>query len=156
MTLANTDLATVLAEYIQNLIIDSKTALGLKEVYFGDQLNIPVTPVGVVMPGTKRRELAGVSGPGGRTLNALTVYIDILSSRVAPQETASKELFQLAEAVESFLHIDVTMGGLVIHGFVQEWDPGIAFMQNGQFRMVRMTWVGQSKTYLSPMVLESQ
>jgi len=155
MTLANTDLTSVLAKYMFDLITANMTSLGLLGAYYGDQTNIPTALAAVVTPGIKRRDLAGVAGPGGRTLNTLTVYVDVLSSKVAPQAEASIELDKLADTVEQFLHTDVQMGGLVIHGFVNEWDPGTAFMQNGQFRMVRMTWVGISKTYLSPMQLET-
>lgn len=154
MTLANTDLTSVLAQYMYNLINSNMASLGLKIVLYGDQTNIPLNPAVVVTPGVKRRDLAGVSAPGGRTLNTLSVYVDVLSSKVAPQTDASIELDKLADSIEKFLHTDVQMGGLVIHGFVNEWDPGTAYMQNGQFRMVRMAWVGISKTYLGPTQLE--
>lgn len=149
MTASNTAKTSVLAEFMQNLLKTNKTSLGLQEVYYGQQSMIPVSPVVVVTPGEKTRDLAGVSAPGGRTDNWLTVYVDVLSSKVGSEEEIRKYLDELADSVEEFLHQDTTMEGYVIHGFVISWDPGITFIANSQFRTVRLTWRGRSKTYLS-------
>lgn len=147
--MSHTDSTAVLAKAIYDLLVANADSLKLQDVLYGNHLMIPRSPTAVVIAGTKRRELAGVSAPGGRTMNYLTVYIDIHDSKVADETTQRQYLDALAESVEHFLHQDVTVGGLIIHGFVNTWDPGESFTQNGQFRSVRMTFTGQTKTYLS-------
>lgn len=131
---------------IKNKLIASELAV---DVLYGRQEQIPRSPTFVVTPGPKRRDLAGVSAPGGRTMNFLTVFIDVHTSKVGDEETERLAVDQLAEAAEVVLHSDVTMGGIIIHGFVNEWNPGETHNQGGEFRSVRMTYVGITKTYLS-------
>lgn len=146
-----TENTSVLGQYIKNLIDTNKVTLGVKQVLYGNQNDIPFSPTVVVTPGIKRRELRGVSAPGGRTFNVMNVFVTIMTSKVGDENTERLKTDQLAEAVEKLLHQDTTMGGLLIHGFVQEWTPTEAFFQQtqGQFRTVRMTFVGTSETYLS-------
>lgn len=147
----HTDKVTVVAIAIRDLIVANQTALGLKDVYFGFHNMIPGSPTAVVSSGVKRRELAGVSAPGGRTMNYLQVYIDIHGSRVGPESEDQKQLAleTIAEAIETLIHQDTTLGGIIIHGYVQSMDPGVSFIGSSQFNTVRLTFEGKTKTYLS-------
>ena len=145
----HTDKVTPVAIFIKDLLIANRTSLGLRDVLFGDQNMIPETPFAVVNCGPKRRQLAGVSAPGGRTMNSLTVFIDIHSSAVGSEADERLKLDQLADLIETKIHADPTCGGIIIHGFVTDWDPGQFFIGNSMFRTVRMTFVGETKTYLS-------
>jgi len=148
---AHTDKVTVVAVAIKNLILANKSTLGLADVFFGQHNMIPRSPTAVVMSGTKRRELAGVSAPGGRTMNYLPVFIDVHSSRVGTESEEEKQLVleNIADSIEFLLHQDPTLGGIIIHGFVQSSDPGITFIGNSQFNTVRLAFEGKTKTYLS-------
>lgn len=149
--MAHTDKVTVVAIAIKNLLVVNQLTLGLEDVLFGFQNMIPRSPTAVVSSGTKRRVLAGVSAPGGRTMNYLPVFIDVHSSRVGPESEEQKQLAleTLADNIETLIHQDTTLGGIIIHGFVQSSDPGVSFIGNSQFNTVRLTFEGQTKTYLS-------
>lgn len=150
--MAHTDRATVLAIAIRDKIIANKVALGLAPdgfVAYGDHNNIPGGKAITVASGTKTRELAGVAGPGGRTLNTMEVVISVFSMVVEQEETARLAVDQMAEAVESLLHSDTTMGGIIIHGFVREWVPGVIYRETSMFRVVQLHFVGITKTNVS-------
>lgn len=146
-----TENTSVLAQYIKTKLEANKTSLGLNMILYGNHNDIPKTPCAVVTPGIKRRELRGVAGPGGRTFNVMNVFVMIFTDKVGDETTYRLEIDQLSEKIEKLLHQDVQMGGLLIHGFVQEWNPSEVFLpvSQGSFRTVRMTFVGTSETYLS-------
>lgn len=146
----NTDKTSVLAVYIFNLLTANQYDLGLTQVLYGNHNMVPKNNTVVVTPGRKVRSLQGVSAPGGRVKNELNVLIDVITSDVLAGENDGRlATDQLAEVVENRLHQDTTMGGLIIHGFVVYWDPGEQFVNNSMYRMVRMTYTGESRTYLS-------
>lgn len=145
----NTDRTTVLAQALQAIVAANKDSLGILDVLYGNHNNIPRTPSVIIVPGTKKRELRGVAAPGGRVFNTMTVYVDIRFSKVGSEEAVRLELDQTAENIEHLIHQDTTVGGLLIHGFFTDWNPGEVFSQGGEFRSVRMTFVGGSETYLS-------
>lgn len=147
--MSNTDMATILALAIQTKILDNKSSLGLQDVLYGNQVNIPRTPTAVVNPGIKRRTLRGVSAPGGRTWNDITVFVIVHNSKVGNEDEERLLVDRLAESIETLLHKDTTMGGILVHGFVHEWNPGETTLQGGEFRTVRMTYIGTTETYLS-------
>ncbi len=147
--MTHTDQVSVLSLAIQSLLTNNKTTLGLADVLFGNQTMIPNSPTAVVIPGPKRKVLAGVAAPGGRTMNTLIVYIDVQNMRVGVEATERLFVTQLAETVETFLNKDTTVGGIVIHGFVEQAIPGETFLQNGEFRRGRLVVAAQTKTYLS-------
>lgn len=146
----HTEFSSVLAQAIQAKLTTNKQSLGLADILFGNQQQIPRSPTVVVNPGLKRRELRGVAAPGGRTFNTMIVYVDVHLSKVGDEATERLASHQLAEAIEKVLHADTTMGGIIIHGFVTDSSPGDSFFQlGGEFRTVRLTYVGTSETYLS-------
>lgn len=151
--MAHTDKSTVLAIAIRDKIIANKYACGLDPsdfVAYGDHNNVPGGKAITVASGTKTRELAGVAGPGGRTLNTMEVVISVFYMVVEAEETARLTVDQMAESVETLLHSDTSMGGLIIHGYVREWTPGIIYRETSMFRVVQLHFVGQTKTNVTP------
>lgn len=149
--MAHTDDDTVIANYIQTVIEANKVALLLDDVLYGRHNNLPRASAAVIIPGGKRRVLAGVSAPGGRTENSLVVEIGMHWSKVGDEETERKAVDARATAIERKLHEDTTLGGLIIHGYVVSVERGETQMANGSmFRSVQMVYQGTTKTYLSP------
>lgn len=146
--MAHTEYTSVVAKAIFDKLLLNIDTLKLQDVLYGNQLMIPRSPAVVVTPGPKRRDLVGVQGPGGRTHNTLVVYVDVLDSKVDDETTQRLILDQTAETIERKIHEDVTLGGIIIHGFFKVWNPGETFIQGGMFRTVRMTFEGQSRTLL--------
>lgn len=147
--MAHTDKSTVLAQAIKAKIELNKVTLGLDTVLYGEQSNVPGGKAAVVYCGTKRRPLAGVAGPGGRSDNFMEVIIDVHYSVYNPEEDGRLAADSLAEAVEEVLHQDTTMGGIIIHGWVNEWTPGVVFKENSMYRTVRLLYVGRTKTNIT-------
>jgi hypothetical protein len=148
--MAHTDKDEDVAEAIRALLEANKVVLLLDDVLYGNHIMIPRSSAAVVMPLGKRRQLAGVSAPGGRTLNQLMVGVDLHWSKVGDEETERKNADSRGTAVEDMLHNDTTLSGIVIHGFVTQVDRGESqFANNSMFRSVRMVYEAQTKTYLS-------
>lgn len=146
----NTDKTSDLAVYIFDLLTAERYDLGLEQVFYGNHNMIPKNNTAIVIPGRKTRNLRGVSAPGGRVQNLLTVLIDIMTQDPLSGENDGRlATDKLAEVVETRIHQDTTMGGLIIHGFIDTWDPGETFINQSMFRVVRMTFTGESRTYLS-------
>lgn len=149
--MAHTDDDTVVALAIRDIILANATTLLLDDVLYGRHNTIPHASGAVITPGGKRRSLAGVSGPGGRTTNSLMVEVALHWSKVGDEETERKAVDDRATAVERLLHTDTTLGGIIIHGFVVSVDRGETQMASGSmFRSVMMVFDGTTKTYLSP------
>lgn len=149
--MAHTDDDTVVAEFIFDLIEDNKVALEIDTVLYGNHTMLPTAACAVVTAGGKRRQLAGVSAPGGRTENDLIVIIQLHWSKVGDEATERRKCDQLAKGLEEKIHEDTTLGGIIIHGYVTEVDRGDTQIANSSmFRSVIMTFIGKTKTYLSP------
>lgn len=147
--MAHTHKSTVLALAIRDKIIANKANLGLDAdsfVAYGDHNNVPGGKAVTVSAGTKNRELAGVAGPGGRTLNQMEVVVTVYYMKTEDEASARLTCDQLAENVEELLHQDTTMGGIIIHGFVNQWVPGVIVRETSMFRVVQLHFVGQTKT----------
>lgn len=147
--MAHTHKSTVLAQAILQKIKDNKLAVGLDAdsfVDYGDHNNITGGKAVTVQAGTKNRDLAGVAGPGGRTLNLLEVVVTAYYMKVEGEATARLACDQLGENIEDLLHQDTTVGGLIIHGFVRQWVPGVIMRETSMFRVVQLHFVGQTKT----------
>ncbi len=146
----HTDQDEVVAQAIFDLLNANKIPLLLDDVLYGSHSLIPRASAAVVQAMGKRRQLAGVSAPGGRTLNELMVQVELHWSKVGDEATERRECDRRGTLLERLVHQDTTLGGIIIHGFFQQIDRGeTQFVNNGMFRSVRLTFIGQSKTYLS-------
>lgn len=149
----NTDRCTTLAQYIIDLLEANKTGfdLPIEQVFYGMHNMLPKSPCVVVMSGIGDFTLQGVAAPGGRKKNELNILVDVLGADVLTGEATGRlAIDKLAEDVQRFLEASPNMGGLIIHGYVHRRDPGQMFINNSSWRQVRLTFVGESRTYLSP------
>lgn len=148
--MAFTDKSSVVATAILNLLLANKDSLGLDQVYYGDQLNIPNAKCAAVRVGRKTRERAGVAGPGGRMMNIMPVVINVYNSTVTDEANGRLVVDQIAEAIEDLLHLDITLGGITLDGYVSEFDPDPVFRLGSMFKVVQLTYLARSKTNLTP------
>jgi hypothetical protein len=143
-----TDSLETITQTIVSLLEDH-TELGFEDVFYGDQDLIPRTPAAAVESAGLARELQGIA-TGGMTRNELSVYIFVYHCPIQSAQKTRKECDQFAEQVQRLLHNDVTLGGLVIHGFCNNSEPGVAVRGGAAMRAHRITWMGISKTRLAP------
>lgn len=149
--MAHTDRDEVIAEAIYNLILANKDTFELDDVFYGNQNMIPRASAAVVMASGKRRVLAGVSAPGGRTENSMMVSVSLNWSKVGDEATERRAVDDRAYEIEKLLHADTTLGGIIIHGYVADVERGESSIANGSmFRSVVMSYIATTKTYLSP------
>jgi hypothetical protein len=144
----------VIAQRIFALLDAAKTDLMNDNalVFYGDQNRVPVTPALCVESGETGRALGGVPN---RVENTHTCYIILYHSPVDETQTSKLQSEQYAEAVTAFLDTNLTLdldgdGGIVIHGFVRNIEPGYSYKNKGNTLMnsVRLTWQGTTKTIL--------
>lgn len=147
LTSKSTVVASAIVDLIEEAVEDEE--LAIDEVYYGDHNNIPVGTAVAVTPGTKRRELAGVAGPGGRSMVYMEIVVLIYYSVVTDEATARLHVDQLAESIEDLLHADTTLNGIIIHGFVTEWIPGVIHKPKSMFRVVQLTYTAQTKVNIT-------
>jgi hypothetical protein len=123
----------------------SNVVVGTDDIYYGDQEKFPRTPSICVDPGTRRRDLQGVSY---RTDNNFTIYIYVYHAKLQNNQLTRKEAQQISEAIETLLHLDPQLGGLVIHSFCTTNESGYVYRQNTMYRTNRITFEPYSKTRL--------
>lgn len=153
--MTHTDKLTTVALYHKNALVAKQVALGIADIWFGDQEKIARTPTVCVEPVTKRRIISGVAKPGGMVTNTFEVHFLIYHIKLQDVQVTRQEVDTLAEAIEVELHKDVHLGtppnDLIIHGFVEEMESGYVYRAGTLYRSVRMIWRGQSKTHLTPV-----
>lgn len=147
--MTHTDRATVLALAIKNLLKTNASDLDIDSVLYGDHNNLPTGMAVTIQPARKNRELEGVAGPGGRTMNFMRILVTLYNSRVGSEEEQRLTVDLTSESIESLLHSDTTMGGIIIHGFVEEIENGVVVRDGSMFRTVVLTYVGKTKTNLT-------
>jgi hypothetical protein len=146
---AVTDSLVELADAFVTKLEADKDTLGLEGVLYGDDGTLfPRTPWVCVTPTDKTRELDGAAGPSGQTLNTLAIIFMIYHSRIQSTEKNRRECDMFAESIETFLHKDVRVGGIVIHGYVVQMESGQAAVGSALFQATRLTWQGITKTLL--------
>lgn len=131
-----TDSLVTYAQYLYNLLNDNKDELGLELVFYGDQTKLGATPAVCVDPNLKTRE---ISGAPRRTAVELSAFIIVYHSKVQDNQTTRVETDKYSETVESFIHQNAQMGGLVIHSLVSRMESGYLTRSNVQYRTTRLT-----------------
>jgi len=142
-----TDATTDITWAIYRLLEDNKEALGLRMVFDGDRSLVSETPCISVIAGDKLRQLYAT---GLQTKVEFTVTLMLYHKRIQPEEVNEREVQELAETIEDFLHLypNQTLGGLVVFGMVTRVEPGYATRQTSVMRTTRMTWEAQSRASL--------
>lgn len=143
--MALTDSINEVTQYVKQKLEDHKDTLGLEDVFLGDQDRIPRTPAACVEPGNKTRELAGAPR---RTAVFMEVYTLLYHTDVRDVQENVKAANKLAEDAEALLHQDSDLGGLAIHCYVTEMQPGYVSRGRVLMRATRITLQVQSKVML--------
>jgi hypothetical protein len=140
-----TDSLETFTTAIQDIITANQVALGIADIWYGEQHKIPRTPSVEVMPGTKTRILAGAPR---RTTNNFQVFVMILVGMVQDVQVNSHQANQMAESIETLLHADPTIGGLVINCLVEQIEFGHATRSMTEYRAARLNVTAESRTNL--------
>jgi hypothetical protein len=119
-------------------------------ILYGDQKRVPVTPTVCVEAGQTVRELAGIPR---RTENNLVCNILVYYAKVDTNQETKLASEQCGEQIAYHLDANPTLelngdGGIVIHGWVREIDPGYSYKDGTLYHAVRLVWVGKTKTML--------
>lgn len=117
-----------------------------RDVYYGDERNIPRTPTATVGGVRKRRELVAT---GHQTLNTFEVVVTIFHAKYASQQVNREECDAFAEGIEAFLHDDRRLDGNLVHSFVEQIEPGYMTRDNELMAATRLTWAGFSQSRLT-------
>ena len=125
-----------MAKFLELTLNLNKVALGLSEVFFGDQQNIPSTPVACIDPGGKQRQHDGAPR---RVLTTLTNYILIYHYEVKSLQEVLEDADRLAETIESLIHFDAYMADSVVHSLVTSVESGYLERRNSLYRASRLT-----------------
>lgn len=142
------------AQRILDLLKDAQVTLygADSQILYGDQNRIGVTPTICVEAGATNRILQGVPS---RTENNHVAFILIYWAKVDSNQVTKLDCEQAAEATARYLDDNLLLeragdGGIVIHGYVTNIDPGYSFKDQGKnlYYSVRLTWTGKTKTML--------
>jgi len=139
-----TDSLETFVATIQSLIETNKDALGIEDVWYGDQRKIPRTPSVEVIPGRKIRNLVGAPR---RIENGFECFVMVVAGLVQDVQVNLHLAGQIAESVETVLHADPTLGGICINCMVVSTEFGIA-ERSGEYRAARLTVQAMSRTLL--------
>jgi hypothetical protein len=133
--------APVITQRIVDILTESADELAIKGVFYGYQQLIPEFPAISVESGRKAR--------GGNSTHRFEITFSVLMmlehGKIQSTEINKKESEELSELVEAKLHEDLTLGGLVIFGYVASIDPGVRFRESEMIRATRLTWNGLSR-----------
>lgn len=117
-------------------------------IYYGDRQLIPATPAISVVPGPYTRSISGVGGKG-RTDNNIRVFFLCYIARLDDSSELARDVDLFGETLMDILHENVTLGGLVVHGFVTAIEPGYATRSGTYMHACRVTWEGLTKTFIN-------
>lgn len=140
-----TDRLDLIAEKVYDLLTEQKDAMEIADIWFGEQSKIPRTPAVCVIPDGKRREPAG---PPRRSKNTFRIHLDVYFFKVQAVEQNDRALVTLTDNIETVLHADMTLGGLVFGSMVQGVDSGTLNKDRTLFRGTRIVFEAESLTLL--------
>jgi hypothetical protein len=148
----NTDSSEVVANYVYQKLQDptNMSNLGYTDVWYGDQELLPHTPALCVSPGTKKREFQGASY---RTLNSIETYIVVYYGKIQDVQVNLHAAQTMADALETLIHSDLTLGGLVIATLCTQNEPGYLRKGTDLMQGNRLTFESMSKTTFPQQVV---
>lgn len=124
----------------------------INNVFYGDQALIPGGLTVCVHPGPQTGTMQGSSQ---QRLNTFKVFILVYVSKIQDIQDNRLLADQTCKGIEHLLQNNLQLrdanglNPILIHGFVEESDPGYTIRQGTMFEAVRMTWAGMTKTMLS-------
>jgi hypothetical protein len=142
------------AQRIYNILLaDQLSLVGVDgQIMYGDQDKIAYTPTVCVESGPTDRALAAASQ---RTENVLRCFIIVYWGKVQDNQVDKLQGELCAENIVRFLDNNLQLelsgdGGVVIHGYVTDIDPGYILRNERRTMMhaIRLTWTGKTKTML--------
>lgn len=136
-----TDKSTPVTQKMHDILEARKVPLGLADVYYGDQDQIPTFPAACVFSGPRTRRVTET----GKPEVVISVTIIIYFGRIQSSELNIKRTEEISEAVEDELHKNRSMDGLVVHGYVTSVDPGVALKNDVMIKATRITWEARSQ-----------
>lgn len=147
-----TDSAEVIANYIYQMLLNptNMTALGVNDVWYGDQSLLPRTPALCVNPGTKKREFQGATF---RTLNTIETYVLVYFGVIQDIQLNLHAATTLADAIETLVHSDLKLGGNVTAVLCTQNEPGMINKAGVWMMGARLTFESMSKTTFPPQVV---
>ena len=143
--MVHTDSLNSVAKEIQSLLEADQVTLGLADVFYGDQSRIPRTPAACIEPGDKKREYVGAPR---RTEVGFTVYVIVYHYSLQSIQETQNENDLLAESIETLIHSNVTLNGLVIDSLVSNIELGYQAKGNTMFRASKITIEAKSRVQL--------
>lgn len=157
--MALSDRPSPVTDAVRTKLISRATQLGVSprpgnvpgggfDIYWPDQQKIPGTPCICLDSGEYVRTLTGIGGKG-RTDNTFQVILIVYLCKIQDIQLTEISIEQFSENVMDVLHEDVTLGGVVTHGFVGRIEPGYANRSNTLYRTARITWEGMTKTLIA-------
>ncbi len=119
----------------------NKSTLGIKFVGYADEELLPKYPALVLASGNLAREIYSTHG----FRNEILVDIFILHAALNKSRKArTREDLLLCRAIVNLLHLDMTLNGNVINGFVASEVPGEVVNDRGDPVVgTRLTWTCQ-------------
>lgn len=138
---------SIVTQYIIDLLKNKWQEIPLAQqddVYWGEQGRYPRTPTIAVVPGTIDRELTQT---GMQATITFPISILVMHGPLQHIEKTAKEVTEQAENVADILDADKTLGGLIIHGIVEEMEPG-QVMRGELLSATRLAWSGFSKIHI--------
>jgi hypothetical protein len=134
---------SVMTQALVNVLEEHQQEIGLKRVYYGDQSMVPDFPsVGVETAPLDR--LWDKSSTHKFEIN-LRCDLYLYVGRVQSSELTKQEVDALTQRVEDAVHIDFTVGGLVIFGYIERIEPGVSMKSDVMVQTTRLSWVGLSR-----------
>lgn len=113
--------------------------------FYGDQDLLPKTPAICVVPSTKTREFQGASF---RTLNVFEIMVLIYFDKIQDVQANLHGCAILSDAVETWIHGDLTLGGNVTSTLCTQSELGLTTRQGALMMTARQMYRVQSKTML--------
>jgi hypothetical protein len=133
-------------DYIIQMLKDAQPALGLEYVAENDEDLLPVYPAALVQADRTDRQIHSTN------MFRVEFHLDIWvfhAELSVDTATRSRKDIQLATDIRKLLHSDRTLGGHIIHGFVDGEFPGLSarVTDMGQTGIVttRLTWSGSNR-----------
>jgi len=124
------------AQFFVDLITNNLSAVGLADVFYGDQQKIAKTPIACVEPGMKRRE---ENGAPRRYMNLMNTHIIIYHGQVQSTSQNQKVTDGIAESLQDLIHADATLEGRCIDSVVRSVEPGYQTRGTSLFRASMLT-----------------
>lgn len=130
---------------IKNKLSANQNALGIQQVFYGDQDRVNTTPIACVETDTKTGDLTGAQR---QVTYEVKVFVLLYVAKVGSSQENRAEVDALATQVETVLNADANLGGAIIHGYVTSIEAGYATKTDSVVRAIRITYTATTQARL--------